>query len=326
MTTMEAPKITSTSTPAAVAIGQPPAPAPAAPAPGALSLSQRAMLVDLDVSEWNVRRSDKDAAREIAQLHGASEDWGAYIKRLLPQEALARLNSALGAAKREHERRTLAWDRGRRILSNVGYLEYVAAMRQHASHVEDAREDVLAHLDDHINEASRRLNTLFKRSDYPSVAELRARIGIRWRFEPIPTGDDFRVTWPTDALASETARIRADIEAAATENLEGTKREIGERVKEVVGHLANRLREYGAAEAEGDTGKRLYQNMVDNVRDLAMLLPSLNMAADPLIDQLATELRTVTRFSADTLKSSPAARETTERAAADILAKMDDYI
>ena len=53
------------------------------------TLSTRAMLVSLSISQWSGRRLDREITDEVNQQHNAAADAGRYNKLLLPKEALA---------------------------------------------------------------------------------------------------------------------------------------------------------------------------------------------------------------------------------------------
>lgn len=299
---------------------------PATPAATpAIALSKMALLVDLDAGVWGARKKDEDAAREIAQSRGGEDDYfGAYV-RLLGKDALKEYNAAVGAAIRTHERLTMAWSRGVRIVSTRGYPRYLQEMQVCIDAVKDAAERFLADYDAHINAAVRGQGSAFNRADYPTKERLRARLTVKVEMSAVPDAGNFLVEWPNEALAIETEKIRAHIAANAEDRLRGTVRQLADRVRETVGRMSSKLREYRVTE-DGVEGA-FRDSLVENVRELVDLIPTFKYAADPEIDRLAEEMRAeLLRFSPDTLRLSEAARSKVAAAADAIVSKMDDFI
>jgi len=74
------------------------------------TLSTRAMLCSLSISQWSASKHDPQASQEIAAHHGAQPDVGRYNKLLIPKETLAEVHRIAGEARREHYFMTLPWD------------------------------------------------------------------------------------------------------------------------------------------------------------------------------------------------------------------------
>ena len=49
-----------------------------------MNLNDRALLVQLNVSQWTARKYDKSASKEVTTAHGASSAAGRFNKSLLP--------------------------------------------------------------------------------------------------------------------------------------------------------------------------------------------------------------------------------------------------
>jgi len=49
-----------------------------------MNLNDRALLVQLNVSQWTARKYDKSASKEVTTAHGANQAAGRFNKSLLP--------------------------------------------------------------------------------------------------------------------------------------------------------------------------------------------------------------------------------------------------
>ena len=327
MTTTISAKNAEPSAPVSITLPTPAPPStPAAPpAAKAPSLSERAMLVDLDAGRWGARVKDTEAAREIAQSRGGDDEYYGAFRRLMPKDALKPYDNAVGRLERIHNWLTLPWKRGSRILASAGYAPYRKQTAEAIAAVEDEAENFLAKYQAHIDAAARGQGSAFDRSAYPSVAKLRERLKVRIEYSNVPDAGDFRVTWPQEWMAQETDRITAQMEATAEERVRGTLRDVAKRIEERVGHMAAKLTAYRVTEDGVENGFR--DSLVDNVRELVEILPALNVAADPQIDAITERMRAeLLRFSPDTLRQSEAARAKVAAAADAIVAQMADYL
>lgn len=287
-------------------------------------VTQTAMLCGLTVRTWAARRLDRQVSAEVNADKGAARDVAKVHKALLANEALAAVMAAANAARAEHYKRTLPWsDAGPRILSAAGYLDFEAAMKPHKAAFDAAVADFLASYPDSVAEAQRTHGALFDAADYPTVADLASRFFLGWRHLPMPDARDFRVQVSAEAAEAIRAGITADVRdamAAATRDVFG-------RVAETVGHMAARLREYRPADGPGARASGVFRDsLVENVRELAALLPTLNVTGDPVLADLSTRLFGLCQWDAAELRTDDAARATVAREAQSIVDSVSAYM
>lgn len=289
------------------------------------SLSQRAMLVDLTIKKLTVSKHDRQVSREVAQNHGSDVTMGRFQKSLLAKEAMEQINGVASAAYTDHRKRTLPWaDSGARALSSAGYLDYTAKMREYSDLWDEAVAVFKRNYPDYVLDAQYRLNGLFNASEYPPVSQIGDKFAFGYNVFPLPDASDFRVQLSVE----ETNAIRAQIEETSKQALQRAQQEVVERIREAVGHMADRLREYGetlnARAASNETGKagapRLFDSLVENIRELVGLIPTLNLTNDPALDHIAQEMQNaLCYYSVDALRISQEKRELTIEAADAIL-------
>lgn len=251
------------------------------------TLSDRAMLAELSVTQWSARKLDRRITDQVNSEHNAAADACRVNKLLVPKESLAEVQAAISAARDEHAKRTLAWrDNGPRILSAAGYLAYADAMRRHRHEIERKADEFAAAYPGLVASAPARMNGLYDPADYPAASEIRGRFRFSVVISPVPAADDFRVTVGAEAEAA----IRADIESRAAEALAASKREIGERITELAGRMVERLRATRTTK-DGGIGAGIFRDsLVENVRELAELIPSLNIDGDPALAEIGRRM------------------------------------
>lgn len=287
-------------------------------------LSSRAMLATVRIEAWSGRRLDRKITDETNAAHGAAADAGRYNKALLPKDAMAGITAAANAARTLHYARTLPWlDEGARILPAAAFPDYSAAMKRHRSEFESAVESFVRSYPDHIAAARVRLNGMFDPADYPDPADIRSRFTLKTRVLPVPDAADFRV----DMADAQAAEIRAAIEESTREALATAVRDVWGRIADVVGRMAERLAEYRPA-AGGRKAEGIFRDsLVENVRELAAILPALNLTNDAALSGISNRIeRELCRHDADALRESDVLRRDVAESAAAILSDVSAFL
>ena len=265
------------------------------------NIASSAMLVDLRISVWTARKTDKRAAAEVAFNHNAASKSGTYYKSLIDGSALDPIKEIVGAARTYHYKMTLPWaDTGPRALKSTAYFEYMQQMQQYGNMFRAAVQDLLNDYPLHRQEAKRLLGSLFDDTEYPYASELAGKFGFRTSVTPLPTGDDFRVNLNDEEIE---ARLRAEINASTQAVASTALGDAFERIAKVTAAFVDRL-------SKPDSVFR--DSLVENARDLCDVLPHLNLTDDPALAAMATRLRDkLTQFDAEQLRRDPKARRET---------------
>ena len=279
-------------------------------------LSRKATLVSVEISQWTARKLDKRITDEVNTSHGASADAGRYNKLLIEAKRLEKINKLVSAARELHYTLTKPWaDEGLRILPNVLHEKFADAFRKIKRDFDAAADEFCTDFPRFVEERKRALNGLFNASDYPSASDIRSKFKLATRTFPIPNADDFR----SDVLDADTiADIKRELTETSDKVLTDAMQHTIKQIAEVVGHMAHKLKEYKAK----DDGKKHYfaNSLVENVRELADLLPAFNLTNDPNLDSLGKRIqRELCVEDAQTLRENDAARETVAKSADDIL-------
>lgn len=244
------------------------------------NIHAKAMLVNLNISQWSARKIDKRAAAEIASAHGVESRNGAYYKSLVEGGALEEIKRLVTQARTEHYRRTLPWsDAGPRVLANLGYIEYAQKMGEYGQRFDALVAQFLNDYPLLKQEAKRLLGSLFDEADYPDLQRVADKFGFKTSVTPLPMGDDFRC----DLGAEEVDRIRAEITAATTGAMHQAVASAYERISQVVDAFTDRL---------AGTETLFRDSLVGNARDLVDILPTLNITNDPKLAELTERMRT----------------------------------
>ncbi|HLP66746.1 MAG TPA: hypothetical protein VK181_04430 [Rhizobium sp.] len=288
------------------------------------ALETRAMIVTLHISHWSGRRLDRQVTNEVNRSHDAADDAGRYNKLLVPKESLAPIQKFVGSTRDDFLKRTLPWmDNGGRIMAADGYLAHARWLDGQKHKFDAAVNDFITEYPDLLTAARSRLKTMFKTEDYPSPEELRAKYAMKVTVMPVPAANDFRV----NMSQAQADMIRADIERNVMEATAAAMRDVYRRIAEATGRMVERLTAYKPSTRTGDRSEGVFRDsLVENVRELIEVLPSLNVVGDPALAELAEEMRALVRYPADTLRNSPNARRDVADKARAIYATVSDYL
>lgn len=277
------------------------------------SLADTALLVSLNISQWTARRFDSKASKAVTEQNGANASAARVNKQLISHQRMGVIASAVNEARAAHDMLTLPWGaRGVAILPTRAFMDYRAKMAPLRSKFEDAARAFCADYPALRDEAKADLGDLFKLEDYPNAEDIARRFSFSVSFSPVPTGGDFRVAVRDDILAE----IREEIEATTQEAGRAAVRDIYRRAHEVASRMAEKLKEYRPA-TDGEKASGVFRDsLVENVRELADVLPRLNLFGDIEIDAMAESLRALASNDATTLRESDAVRSVTQKEAA----------
>lgn len=279
-------------------------------------ITHKAMLAAVHISVWTATKHDRKVSREVADQNGARERAGRYNKQLLMGASkLEDLRSLSGQIRQHFYKVTLPWsDEGLRLLPSHFLFELKARMREFERDFNDGVESFLTVYPEYIREARSELGGLFREEDYPSVEKLRDKFSVKLDVLPFPAGEDFRV----EMSAEEQARMAREIDANAKEKLAKGTEELWKRLRQVVGHMVERLNE---------PESRFHTTLVTNMEELVSVLPALNVNQDPDLDRFASQIRDrLCAHSAKELKKDDQLRSNTASQASEIAAEIDSVL
>jgi hypothetical protein len=282
------------------------------------------MLATLNVGMWSGMMTDHEVSEEVSENHRAGQDAGRYNKRLVSSKFLSHVGSKVNVARRSHRILTLPWDdNGTRILSATAYLHYTETMRLQEHAVKAAAQEFVKALPSYIDEARSRLGTMFNSEDYPNAGDLHEKFYIKVELNKIPEGGDFRANLSDEAVAA----IAQDIEDRSNQRIETAMQDIYKRVQDVTAKMVERLKEYQPATDDEPRKGMFHDTLVYNISELADLIPSLNITADPKLDALAKQLKKdLVEHSPEILRTDAKARKQTADAAERILKKVRTFL
>jgi hypothetical protein len=285
-------------------------------------LNDRALLVRHIIRRKAFRKFDDEISQEVARLHGSDPaKSGRYNKILIAKEYLAKVSSAATRAYTHHIKHTLPWeDEGSRILPADHYFAYMAEQRKIKAEFDTAVAEFVALYPEMVEEAKQRLNGMFRADDYPDQQDLARAFEIKLVVNPIPAKQDFRV----QLEAGERKELQQELERRMAEVTENAVNDLWDRLAESVSLMRDRLTQY---QASPDEKRRFFASWVENVREIAGLIPALNFTNDPRLEAVVQRIEgELCKFGAEDLKVIESSRVEAIQTADDILEAMAGYL
>lgn len=246
-----------------------------------MQLSDRALLVQLNVSQWTARKFDKKATAEVAHAHGVNASVGRYNKSLLPlNDYLTNVHQKTGQIRTKYYDNTLPWGiEGTQMLPTANYLSFINDFRQEKAEWDTLVRLFLSNYTTLRADAKRFLGSLYRNEDYPNETDIAAKFRIDMAVFPVPT-NDFRVQIGADELSN----IQQDVERRVQEASASAMKDVWQRLYSKVEHLLDKMIKVD------DPKSRFHESSIEHVQSLCELLPRLNFADDPHLEEMRHEV------------------------------------
>jgi hypothetical protein len=239
-----------------------------------------AMLVKLSIGMWRGTKSDAKVTKEVADAHGATEEAGHYTGKLYSKEWLRKLRKAENDARVLFNMNTLPWyDDGWRVVLAIHYDDLSEQLREAEEKFRPLVNEFIDNLEEIKERAKVDRGDMYDERDYLSRDEIKRRFRFEFLAQPIPTGADFRVDMSYLGRKSIAEEIDARVDMALT----AAAREPWNRLHDILKRYVETL---GKEEAGG-----FHYTLFTKAAELADLLPALNLSGDPLLDEMAKEVK-----------------------------------
>ena len=272
------------------------------------NLQDRAMLATLNISQWTNRKHDKNVSAEVERNHQAT-DAGRYNKLLVDKTSLEAIAKVASAARAYHYKMTLAWgDNGDRLLPGALFMEYRTEILKFKNSFAIEVDAFIDRYPTLVQDAYKRLGSLYVATDYPHVSEMRSRFAIETSFAPVASGNDFRVSLNEEYID----QIKREINERNAALQRASVQDCWSRVRTVVSNIHERL---------SKTDNKFRDTLIENVRDLLDVLPALNVTGDPELTKIEHDVRELL-VPPQRLRDDSTLRNETAKKAEEILARM----
>lgn len=247
-------------------------------------LSNKAMMVILNIRFFNGHKTDKDLSIDIEVDKDAEHGTLSVIKRVIPPQHLFSLRRCRAFTISEHNQMTMpGFHRGERLLTNKMFFRYSTIIgglsdtfKKLANEFADAYPAIL-------QEAPRRLGKSYKPSDFPPISAIPDMFSIKTRYSPVPNIKD----WRNDQVDQETLeKLKKEAEENTIEMFRHAQKDMCDKVEEVLQRLARHIEDF-----DENPRKKLTIDLFDALKEIGDLIPMMNIADDPAIAKIGEAIK-----------------------------------
>ena len=280
-----------------------------------MKLSDKALLVQLKISQMTGRKYDKRATEQVAQQNGATILAGRYNKSLFPVNDYPNdIHQKSTLIRKKYYNNTLPWGlEGTMILPSANYLNFMTEFRKERGEWKVLVDTFFNEYPKLVADAQRFLGQLYNKADYPPLHEVQRKFSMDMAVFPIPS-NDFRV----DISDQELERIHSDVERRVTDASQNAMKEAWQRLYDRVKHMAETL---------SDPAKNFKNTLVENTQEVCSVLSRLNFADDPDLERLRQEVEvSLANNHPESLRNDPDLRRDKAEEAKVIMDKMGAFM
>lgn len=258
-------------------------------------LKKKAIMVDLSISSWSARKTDKTVLKEITDSHGAEEAQGTFSKLLVAKNRLEDIKTIASTSRSFHNDMSLPWiDGGGRLLQAKNYEKYSTYMEDCKTQFEDAVDNFMNQYDAFIDEGRDKLGSIFNEQDYPSKESVKSKFKFSFEFSPVPESDDFRSSISDEFLDE----IKARYAQTNFNKIQQAERQVVEDVVSMAKHAVMRLREQ-------QNGKWFKRSTLDNIINYYEKHPVVDLLNNPDLIQFFIDLQScVSAYSVEDIRTN----------------------
>ena len=281
-----------------------------------MTLDTKAVLVQLNISQWTARKYDKRVTQEVSDKHNTVGDVGRYNKALLPDnDLLKRIQQKATAIRKGYYDNTLGWGvtDGIQLLPSANYMDFMEQFREHRAEWQVLVDEFIRQYMQLKSNSERTLGDMYNESDYPDEHELRSKFAMDITVLPVPS-DDFRVEIGSDEMERISDEVRTQVEGAYQSGI----KEVWQRLYDKVEAMNTKL---------SDEKAIFRDTLTENLSDVCDLLTRMNINDDPDLESIRQQVDSeLARNHPDALRNDPIKRREVADKSKDIMSKMNVFM
>jgi hypothetical protein len=304
-----------------------------------------------------LHREDKKVTAEVTASKGIAKDSGRWVKDLWPKGAMDGVKKKGNEARSYHDKVTLPFGAkgddgesdgkkkpsaiaGLGILPAVSWPDYAAKMAQFSGELDVLIGEFLADPWKWINWAVTAHNGTFDPANYPGCAKdssgaitldvdvFRDKMRKKFylEFEPLPVPDSSHFSAMVSQMLGTDAQSVGWRVASAEEE---ARKELMRRMKDPVTHMAYKLagQPCPCSNCKGKPALTagFKDSLIENVREIAALVPSLNITGDSQLAEFGKQLEGLANYLPDSLRTDESLRDEAQKKAKATLDRLASY-
>lgn len=259
---------------------------------------------------------DKELTLDLCQrYHIDTETRPVRAKKDILKEATAPIRQVISSARKIHTRETFAGIGDSRIIPVASKARWDEHMVAISLQFWSAVDSLIANYDKHLEAEEVRLNSTFKRSDYPAQHALREMFGFEYGIKAMARPDSIVLD---ELSAEEVARIRAEHEARLHAQVAEVESVAIAQGMDLLKDLADELSKEHPVIVDSEKRK----GVVPKLREYLSRIPERNLTENPTLKFLHKQIDERLQLSTEMLREHKFVRQQTAAAAKSILSHL----
>jgi len=281
-------------------------------------IQNSSVLVDLNLSVWTGRKTDKKTSEEVVVAKSAHSKNAATVSKhlLAGNDVLSNIQKHAAFIRNWHYGQTLPWsDGGSRLLPMKSFFEYKTRLGELEQEFNDLIEKFVQSYPVLVSAAAFQLGGLFDREEYPEIETIQERFKFKCAYLPLPNSGDFRL----DVNEETIVELKVQYNKFYEDKLNDAMQEMWNKLHDNLTKISDRL-DY----SDNKVKKIFRDTLVTNALDLCGMLSNLNVTNDPKLEDARRKLEAIlTGIDAADLRESPALRSDVKTRVDNILKSFD---
>lgn len=246
------------------------------------SLKEKSILVDFDGGHYEWHRRDRSVESDVEKRSGVRRAVRAKKNIFLNHDHLLHaLRQVVQHARSSSSQMTLPWHPSRRLLLNINFLPHQRKMAE----CQAALDTLLVQLDQQWNQmkqgAAAALGPLYDPDDYPPLDSIKQGTYIAAKFYPMADETDVRLQADEELVNAIREEVKHNEQQLFADAIYSVWEKLFDLLHSAKSNLDKRSWE----------GERFRTEWLGHLTDLAPVLRGLNLAEDPRLDNMATQLQ-----------------------------------
>ena len=292
-----------------------------------ISLASSAVLVSIDTKVWSATKQDRGISNEVSDSKNADRNAGKYVKNLLADhpkhKAIVNYRQTI---YNWTKRRTYRWNDANDLLPSIDVPKFKQEFGEHKMKFDTLVDEFLNSYGSIVSDMAFKAGTMFNRSDYPAVDELRVKFGVELYVSEVPM-NDFRCGIANDIADDLFDTYSRQAENIVTEVMLAQKSRFIEVMKSI-SHCCG-YDELGVDDNTGETKvkkRKIYDTTLLKAKEMCETFKGFNLNADPELEEARAMLeRALADVDASDIRESDAVRSSVKEDVDSILSKFSSF-
>lgn len=292
-----------------------------------ISLASSAVLVSIDTKVWSATKQDRGISNEVSDSKNADRNAGKYVKNLLADhpkhKAIVNYRQTI---YNWTKRRTYRWNDANDLLPSIDVPRFKQEFSEHKMKFDTLVDEFLNSYGSIVSDMAFKAGTMFNRSDYPAVDELRVKFGVELYVSEVPM-NDFRCGIANDIADDLFDTYSKQAENIVTEVMLAQKSRFVEVMKSI-SHCCG-YDELGVDDNTGETKvkkRKIYDTTLLKAKEMCETFKGFNLNDDPELEEARAMLeRALADVNAEDIRESDAVRCSVKEDVDSILSKFSSF-